>query len=289
MAKGWTRKIVQVISAALYNANIGGFASGRLYRGATKKICVPGLNCYSCPGAVAACPLGSLQVSLGSFPQAIPLYVLGFLLLAGGLIGRGVCSFLCPFGLFQELLYKIPTRKHLKNRFTRKLSWLKYAILLVFVFALPLYYLSKNGVVSPAFCKFVCPAGILEGAFPLMLANHALFNMAGMLFILKILIFLSVVVSAVFVYRSFCRFLCPLGAIYSLFNRVAVFGIRVDEHKCTHCGACTRACKMDAEEVNDRECIRCGECRAVCPTGALDSRLPKWKGVKKCSREHSQP
>ena len=280
---------MQVLSAVLYNANIGGFASGKLYRGATKNLCVPGLNCYSCPGAVAACPLGSLQVSLGSLPKAVPLYVLGFLLLAGGLIGRGVCSFLCPFGLFQELLYKIPTRKHRKNRFTRYLSLLKYAILAIFVFALPLYYLSANGVVSPAFCKYVCPAGILEGAAPLMAVNHSLFDMTGMLFILKVSVFLLIVVSAVFVYRSFCRFLCPLGAIYSFFNRIAVFGIRVDEHKCTRCGACTRACKMDADEVNDRECIRCGECREVCPTGALDGRPPIWKGARTCSKSHSQP
>ncbi len=272
---------MQVISAVLYNANIGGFASGTLYRGATKNVCVPGLNCYSCPGAVAACPLGSLQVALGTFPKAFPLYVVGFLLLFGALFGRLICSFACPFGLIQELLYKIPTKKHKKNRFTRVLAGLKYVILGVFVIALPLYYLVKNGVVSPAFCKFVCPVGIFEGAFPLMIADHSLFEMTGLLFILKVIALAAVVVSAVFVYRSFCRFLCPLGAIYSFFNRVAVFGIRVDEKKCTHCNACVRACKMDVREVNDRECIRCGECREVCPTGALDSRLPDLKGMRK--------
>ncbi len=274
-----------MITALLYNANIGGFASGTLYRGATKNVCVPGLNCYSCPGAVAACPLGSLQVALGSLPRAIPYYVLGFLLLFGALFGRVICSFACPFGLIQELLYKIPTKKHKKSQFTRALSGLKYGILAGFVFALPLYFLAVNGVASPAFCKYVCPAGILEGAFPLMIADGSLFDMAGLLFIFKVLILAAVFISAVFVYRSFCRFLCPLGAIYSFFNRVAVFGIRVDEKKCIHCDRCVRACKMDVRKVNDRECIRCGECRDVCPTGALDSRisaprLPDLKGMK---------
>ncbi|MGI6239354.1 MAG: 4Fe-4S binding protein [Christensenellales bacterium] len=282
LASKRTRKIVQLLTAALYNANIGGFASGTLYRGAGKNLCVPGLNCYSCPGAIAACPLGSLQASLGSLPRALPLYVLGFLLLAGGLIGRGVCAFLCPFGLIQELLYKIPTRKHKKNRFTRALSYLKYIILIVFVFALPLYTLSRNGVVSPAFCKWICPAGTLEGALPLMLVDERLFDMTGVLFIWKATVLAAVVVSAVFLYRSFCRFLCPLGAIYSFFNRVAVFGIRVDAQKCIHCDRCVRSCGMDTKIVNDAECIRCGECRAVCPTGALDARRPEWKGVKKC-------
>ena len=272
---------MQVISAVLYNANIGGFASGTLFRGATKNVCVPGLNCYSCPGSVAACPLGSLQVALGTFPTAIPYYVIGFLLLFGALFGRVICSFACPFGLIQELLYKIPTPKLKKSRFTHVLSGLKYVILGIFVIVLPFYYLMRSGVVSPAFCKFVCPVGILEGALPLMAADHSLFEMTGALFIWKVIMLLAVVVSAVFVYRSFCRFLCPLGAIYSFFNRVAVFGIRVDEKKCTHCDACVRSCKMDVRKVNDRECIRCGECREVCPTGALDRRLPDLKGMVK--------
>lgn len=279
---------MQVLTAALYNANIGGFASGTLYRGVGKNVCVPGLNCYSCPGAVAACPLGALQAGLGSLPHALPYYVLGFLLLFGALFGRVVCSFLCPFGLFQELLYKIPTKKHKKSRFTRALSWLKYIVLVAFVFVLPLYYLSAKGVVSPAFCKFLCPAGILEGAFPLMAVNHSLFEMTGLLFIFKVFMLSAVIVSSVFVFRPFCRFLCPLGAIYSFFNRVAVFGIRLDESKCIHCDRCVRYCKMDVAEVNDRECIRCGECRAVCPTGALDSRLPKLKGDIKCFKKQQQ-
>jgi hypothetical protein len=149
LANRWTRKIVQVITAVLYNANIGGFRSGTLYRGATKNICVPGLNCYSCPGSVAACPLGSLQVALGTLPKAVPYYAIGFLLLFGALFGRLVCSFACPFGLIQELLYKIPTRKLGKSKLTRALSGLKYVILGVFVIALPLYYLMASGVVSP--------------------------------------------------------------------------------------------------------------------------------------------
>ena len=208
---------MQVISAVLYNANIGGFASGTLYRGATKNVCVPGLNCYSCPGSVGACPLGSLQVALGTFPTAIPYYVIGFLLLFGALFGRVICSFACPFGLIQELLYKIPTPKLKKSGFTRALSGLKYVILGIFVIALPFYYLMKNGVVSPAFCKFVCPVGILEGALPLMTADHSLFEMAGLLFIWKVIMLLAGVVSAGVGYRPFCRLLFPPGALYFFF------------------------------------------------------------------------
>jgi len=274
------RKIVQVLSAALFNANVGGFLSGTIYRGELKKICVPGLNCYSCPGAVGSCPLGSLQASFNSFPKAVPMYVLGTLLVFGALFGRAICAFLCPFGLIQELLHKIPSRKIKKGVWTRRLTGIKYVVLAVFVLALPVYFLIRNGVVTPAFCKWLCPAGTLEGGFPLLIANENLRAAAGWLFSWKALVTVSVVALSVFKYRPFCRFLCPLGAIYSLFNRFALVGVRVDEEKCIHCGRCTRPCGMDVREVNDRECLRCGDCIPRCPTHAIRWKWPTKKEEK---------
>lgn len=274
------RRIVQVLAAVLYNANIGGFFKGTIYRGNSKKFCVPGLNCYSCPGAIASCPLGALQASLNNFPTAVPLYLLGILLLFGALLGRAVCAFLCPFGLIQELLYKIPTKKLKKSAWTRRLTVIKYIVLVVMVIALPLYFLIVNGVVTPAFCKWLCPAGTLEGGVPLVIANESLRAQLGWLFSWKALVTAAVIVASIFIYRPFCRFLCPLGAIYSLFNRTAVFGVRLDKKKCTHCGACARACKMDVRIVNDRECLRCGECVSRCPTGAISCKFIAPKGGK---------
>ena len=74
------RKIVQLYTALLYNANIKGFFSGRIYRGASKNLCVPGMNCYSCPGAIGSCPLGSLQKSLYSTDASMFTYVIGTIL-----------------------------------------------------------------------------------------------------------------------------------------------------------------------------------------------------------------
>ena len=74
------RRYIQLIAAALYNCNIKGFVSGSIYKGEIKGICVPGLNCYSCPGAIAACPLGSLQSGLLSSKYKIPYYMLGTLI-----------------------------------------------------------------------------------------------------------------------------------------------------------------------------------------------------------------
>ena len=264
------RRFIQLCAAAAYNLNLGGFANSTIYRGATKGICVPGLNCYSCPAAVGACPLGSLQASLNNLP-AVPLYVLGTLMIFGALFGRAVCAFLCPIGLIQDLLYKIPSPKIPKGSWSRRLSWMKYAILLVFVVGIPVYTLLASGVVTPAFCKWICPAGTLEGGIGLAAFSADLREQLGGLFAWKAVVLAVVLLASVLVYRPFCRFLCPLGAIYSLFNRIALFGIRLDESKCTHCGICTRTCKLDVNTVNDRECIRCGECIDKCPHGALCS------------------
>ena len=171
------RKLIQLYSALLFNANIKGFFTGEIYKGSSKSMCAPGLNCYSCPGAVGACPLGSLQNALGSQPHSAAFYVIGILLLYGLLLGRFICGFLCPFGLIQELLYKIKTPKLKKSKVTRLLSYLKYLILGYFVIIIPVFYIlySEFGNAVPGFCKYICPAGTLEGALGLLLQTSRIF------------------------------------------------------------------------------------------------------------------
>lgn len=257
------RKWVQLISAVLYNFHITGFVKGTIYQGDLKSACVPGLNCYSCPGAVFSCPLGSLQTALVSSKYKFPYYMLGMFLLFGIVFGRVICGFLCPFGLIQELLYKVPSKKTKKSIWTKRLSFLKYIILAVFVMIIPLT------LYVPGFCKYICPAGTLEGGIPLLLKNNYLRRMAGSLFHWKVILLILILFSAVFVFRSFCRFLCPLGAIYGLFNKFSLFGMHIDEKKCNHCGECLRRCKMDVRKVGDAECIHCGDCIENCPRRAL--------------------
>lgn len=269
------RRIIQVACALICNCNLPGFLNGQIYQGQLKSVCVPGLNCYSCPGAVASCPVGSLQSALVSARYKIPCYIVGLLLLMGVLMGRVICGFLCPFGFFQELLYKIPSRKIRKGRWSRRLSLLKYGILLIFVIGIPLC------LAKPGFCKYICPAGTLEAGLPLTAADDSIRNLTGLLFSWKILILILMIVSAIFVFRSFCRFLCPLGAFYSFFHKTAFLGMEIDEEKCTRCGACTSFCKMDVKKVGDRECVQCGECRKVCKEEALMWKTPLHKKAGK--------
>ncbi len=268
------RKCIQLTAALIYNANIKGFRDAAIYQGPVKGLCVPGLNCYSCPGAVASCPLGALQNGLSSVRYRIPMYITGCLLLFGLFLGRVVCGFLCPFGLLQELLYRLPVPKLKKSRLTRLLCLLKYVILGIFVIGLPLYLGIARGMPVPAFCKYICPAGTLEGGLPLVAGNPSLQALAGHLFSWKVFLLLFLLLSMTVLYRSFCRFFCPLGAIYSLFSGISIMGIRVDESKCTGCQACVRYCKMDVKKPGDGECIQCGECREVCGQGAVCRRFP---------------
>lgn len=265
------RRIIQVYAALLYNCNFKGFSSGKIYTGNSKFACVPGLNCYSCPGAVGACPLGSLQNALASSGTRTPAYVIGILALFGLMLGRTICGFLCPMGLGQELLYKIKTPKVKKSKITRVLSYFKYVLLAVLVISIPVMY--QTGV--PAFCKYICPSGTLIGGIGLLInSNNAdMFAMLGPLFTWKFLLLVVFVVASVFIFRFFCRFICPLGAIYGFFNRIALLGVKLDKKKCTDCGLCSAVCKMDVKKVGDHECINCGACIKVCPTKAIS-----WKG-----------
>ena len=271
------RRLIQLYAALLTNANIKGFKTGRIYAGNTKNVCVPGLNCYSCPGAVGACPLGSLQNALAASGTRAPFYVIGIILLFGLILGRTICGFLCPFGLIQDLVYKIKTPKVRKGRVTRVFSYLKYVILAVFAIAIPVLYGVYAKTAVPAFCKYICPAGTLGGAVALLInpANADLFGMLGGLFTWKFAVMAAVLVVCVFMYRAFCRFLCPLGALYGFFNRFALLGVKLDKNKCTDCGLCVSHCKMDIKRVGDHECINCGECIDVCPAKAIS-----WKGSK---------
>ena len=270
------RRLIQLYAALLFNANLKGFKTGRIYQGPVKNICTPGLNCYSCPGAVGACPMGALQNALSDSGKTAPYYVVGIILLYGLLFGRWICGFLCPFGLVQDLLHKIKTTKLGKSRVTRVLSYFKYVVLVFFALIFPLIYAGYEFPL-PGFCKYVCPAGTLEGAVGLLSnpENENMLGMLGPLFTWKFLLMVVFLVGSVFLYRFFCRFFCPLGALYGLFNRISLVGVKLDRDACTDCGLCMGKCKMDIRRVGDQECIQCGECVSVCPTNAI-----QWKGPK---------
>lgn len=271
MAKNKHRWKFQLVAALASNPLLLNFFLGKIHKGNSKIVCVPGLNCYSCPAAAASCPIGSLQAVIGSSKFHFAYYIVGFLILIGILLGRIVCGFLCPFGWFQELLHKIPTKKFSTKKW-RLLTYLKYVVLAVFVIFLPMTVVNEVGLGDPFFCKYICPAGILEGGIPLSIANASIRASLGELFIWKSCILLGVIVFSIFFYRPFCKWLCPLGAFYALFSKISLYQFHIDTEKCTACGACSKVCKMDVDVFrtpNHAECIRCGDCICTCPHQAI--------------------
>ena len=178
------RGFIQAGATLLTNLHLPNFAKGALYQGGGKYVCVPGLNCYSCPGAAGACPVGAFQAVVGSSKFRFSYYITGILILFGVLLGRFICGFLCPFGWFQELLHKIPSPK-LSTKKLKPLRYLKYAVLLVMVVLLPLLAVNELGMGDPFFCKYLCPQGVLEGAIPLSLTNAGIRAALGKLFTWK--------------------------------------------------------------------------------------------------------
>lgn len=278
------RKWVQALWAFASNAHVQGFWQGKIYKGKLKNVCVPGLNCYSCPGALGSCPIGAMQAVEGSTKYGFSMYVTGFLVLMGLLCGRFICGWLCPFGWIQELLHKIPFKKiKVPARLNRILSYFKYVVLALFVIILPIVTVNEFGISTPYFCKYICPAGTLEAGIPLLITNPMLRGAVGFLFSWKMVILLAVIFFSMMIFRPFCRYVCPLGAFYGLFNGISFYRYKVDSEKCTKCGVCTGACKMDIvpyEKPNSAECIRCGDCVKVCPHGAICGGFSKVTGKK---------
>ena len=269
------RLITQAAFAAISNGYIKGFAHGQIFEGASKYVCVPGMNCYSCPGALGACPIGSLQATLNSRDYKISMYIVGLLVIFGTFLGRFVCGFLCPFGLVQDLLYKIPFVKKIRSLpGERALRYLRFVFLAVFVILLPAFVADFMGFGEPWFCKWICPVGTLEGGIPLVLLNSAMRGAAGFIFRWKLAILILTIISSIIIYRPFCRYVCPLGAIYGIFNKISFYRFKIDGTKCTKCGACQKICKLNIpvyEKPNTADCIRCGDCKAACPQSAITS------------------
>lgn len=287
------RNLIQFVSAVLTNGNLKGFWKGTIWQGKSKKICVPGLNCYSCPGALGSCPIGSLQSALAGGRKGFPYYAAGTLMLFGVLFGRLICGFLCPFGLIQDMLYKIKSKKlKVPEKADRRLRYIKYAILALFVILFPLVIHGSFGTGDPWFCKYICPAGTLEGGLTLVIRNKALRSMVGFLFSWKMALLVIFLISSVFIYRPFCKYVCPLGAIYGLFNRFSLYQMQVDHDTCVNCGACNKTCKMNVrvtENINSPECIRCGACKSVCPVNAIRSGVCINKmNMKESEKDESQ-
>jgi len=216
--------------------------------------CGPVFHCYSCPLAAFACPIG-IMAGAASL-HMIPFALIGTLLVVGGLVGAAVCGWMCPFGFLQDLASRVPTRKFTLPAWS---GHLRYVVLAGLVLAIPFFF----GESHPLYICSVCPAGALEGSAPNLVKTAVAGGPVIWPNALKIGIVAAFLGAMFFVSRPWCTLLCPLGAIYGLFNRASVFFLRFLPEKCTNCGLCRKLCPMGVkpdERANDPRCMRCLEC-----------------------------
>ncbi len=213
----------------------------------------PGLHCYACPLAITVCPIGLMQNLIVS--GTVPFYFLGAIAAYGLFLGRGWCGWFCPFGTVNDLL------SFRKVRFVRALSPVKLLVLV------------GTGVAAwrladTWFCK-LCPAASLTASLPYLGLGVAQVNAP---FLLHMGTLAAVLLGIALVARFWCRYLCPMGGLLSLFNRVSFFGLRLQGDRCTECGLCARSCPMGVlphREINSGDCVKCGECVPSCTSSAL--------------------
>ncbi|MCF0229228.1 MAG: FMN-binding protein [Parasporobacterium sp.] len=187
------------------------------------------------------------------------------------LAGRFFCGFLCSFGFLEDILYLLSglvfrrKRPVIGKKADRILKYVKYLILVLLIVFVWLLGNSLGSSNDPwyVFGVYSRISGYSSIA-PLLSIG------GGLLIIIIVLSF--------FFERFFCRYLCPLGAIFTLLSRFRLFRIRKDNDTCVKCGKCDRQCSMGIsiaheEDIRSGECINCMHCTDCCPKGSLKTNI----------------
>lgn len=235
-----------------------------------KSFCNPVLTCHSCALAWFACPIGVLVHYSGY--HLFPYVAVGTILLLGAIIGRLMCGWICPFGLLQDLLHRIPSPKFQLPNWCRAI---KYVVLVLLVFLLPFLFGAET---QYSFCRF-CPASALQVTLP-ALVSGATRTVSGSL-IVKLAVLALVLALASASERSFCKTLCPIGALLAPLNLISFWRVKPPTQACIHCKRCDKACSISVEpstrfaqgtDANRTlDCIVCHDCRTGCPADGSDA------------------
>jgi ferredoxin-type protein NapH len=226
---------------------------------------VPGcvFHCYSCPLSSFACPIGVLANYAALMPAAaeFPYLLLGVLVAVAAVSGSLACGWACPFGFLQDGLGKLTSRKLVLPGWV---GYTRYVVLVGLVLLLP-FVLGLRGTPfeeqTVSICR-LCPAGALEAGVPYSVQS-LLAGKGWLMSWYKVLILGAFFAAALFIHRPWCRMLCPLGGLLSLFNRFSLFHLRFQAQECIECNLCRSRCSMGVkvdEKVNVTGCIRCLEC-----------------------------
>jgi polyferredoxin len=208
------------------------------------------------------CPFGGLETAYSLLTQKrftcatseasfiFFLGMMGLVLLAK----KSFCSWICPLGSILEWIGRLGHRIgwvwEPSVRIDRALRYLRYVVLVVI-----LYF---TYTIGDLIFRTYDPYYIFYS-----FGNEAVLWWSWILLAM-------VLVSALYIRMAWCRYLCPLGAVYDLFSRIGFVKPVVDSKTCTSCGLCEKACPqaipiVGKTKIRDRDCTNCLECLAVCP------------------------
>ncbi len=220
---------------------------------------VPFVSCASCP--LTDCP--------GRWLLTPFLFIIG---LGAVLFGRAFCGWSCPMGLVEDALAKLPkwewTRGLRFGRADRVLKWLKYPFLALIVAIV----LGSNYQTARPYEYVVRTPSVFN-----LEAIGVAWRLGGGAYQVRTALLIVALVGALVVSRMWCRYLCPLGALLSLFNKFSLFKVHKDENLCRNCAKYPREC-VQFTEPGTTDCVVCGDCIQGCPAGAIDLR---WRGSKR--------
>ena len=230
-------------------------------------------HCHACPLSAFACPIGVAAAFFALPYLAVPLLVIGVLVLVAGLVGSMVCGWACPFGFLQDLAAKIPLPK---LRIPNWMGYGRYLVLIGMVIVVPFFWGSSHALYI---CRS-CPAGALEAGVPIMIQQAVTGQAIEWMSAYKFVILGAFVVMMLLTYRPWCKVFCPLGGLLGLFNRVSLFHLRFRSSACRQCNLCRTNCSMGVaveKRVNTADCTRCLQCTTC---GAIELAV----GLKRANR-----
>jgi ferredoxin-type protein NapH len=269
---------------------------------------LPVFECYAMPGKTVLCNFGVLQRNLSFdlevFP-AFPLASVAMFIVVGAIVGRAMCGWACPLGFVQDIFTSIAhllkmKQKELSEKLRHFLTGVKYMVLLatlaivasvgityVISRLLGYKYAFSLGICGRAPYCVICPVPVFFVTVPSLL--NALFTggtlpQMPLTFYIGLSAFMVFVVLSLITKRFWCRYLCPLGALMSLFNKLSLLHIKKRKHDCTtfckgHQKECDDSCPMginisrQEELSSNSECILCYNCSEPCPKKAIECRL----------------
>lgn len=258
------QRLVQAFSLFMLNSNLGG---GRVFG-----FCLPIMHCNACALSWTLCPIYKLSELVQFHQSLVSVEWLTIAAVFGlcAVAGRFFCGWVCPAGFIQDLLYKIPSPKF---KMPASLQWMKYGVLFALVIGVA-YFLGKE---VPAFFCTYCPTATLEVTVPGMLFSPD--YQPGIIGNWRLAVLAIVLILAVTSERSFCKIMCPIGAMVAITNKFALFSVKLSADKCIHCHKCDKACPMDVpvercattgkKVSSNLECVECLTCESVCPTNAI--------------------